>query len=72
MIIRKKLVSVEDAAAVIKSNDRVFFAPVCSAPVDVVNAINKKKDELTNVEMFQPFFCILLNILNQNSRPYPT
>ena len=49
---KKKLVSVEDAAAVIKSNDRVFFAPVCSAPVDVVNAINKRKDELTNVEMF--------------------
>jgi 4-hydroxybutyrate CoA-transferase len=49
---KKKLVSVEDAAAVIKSNDRVFFAPVCSAPQDVVNAINKRKDELTNVEMF--------------------
>jgi 4-hydroxybutyrate CoA-transferase len=49
---KKKLVSVEDAAKVIKSNDRVFFAPVCSAPQDVVNAINKRKDELTNVEMF--------------------
>lgn len=49
---KKKLVSVEDAAAVIKSNDKVFFAPVCSAPVDVVNAICKRKNELTNVMMY--------------------
>ena len=49
---KKKLVSVEDAGAVIKSNDRIYFAPVCSAPVDVVNAINKRKDELTNVMMY--------------------
>lgn len=49
---KKKLVSVEDAAKVIKSNDRIFFSPVCSAPVDVVNAINKRKDELSNVQMY--------------------
>jgi len=49
---KKKLVSIDDAAAVIKSNERVFFAPVCSAPVDVVNAICKRKNELTNVMMY--------------------
>jgi 4-hydroxybutyrate CoA-transferase len=49
---KKKLVSVEDAAAVIKSNDRIWYSPVCSAPVDVINAICKRKDELKNVSMF--------------------
>ena len=59
---KKKLVSVEDAAAVIKSNDQVYFTPVCSAPVDVINAICKRKNELSNVMMFSalllyPFEC---------------
>jgi 4-hydroxybutyrate CoA-transferase len=49
---KKKLVSVEDAAAVVKSNDKVFYTPVGSAPVDVVNAICKRKDQLTNVMMY--------------------
>ena len=49
---KKKLVSVEDAAAIIKSNDRVYFTPVCSAPVDVVNAICKRKNELSNIMMY--------------------
>ncbi len=49
---KKKLVSVEDAAAVIKSNDRIWYSPVCSAPLDVINAICKRKDELKNVSMF--------------------
>jgi len=49
---RKKLVSVEDAAAVIKSNDRIWYSPVGSAPFDLINAICKRKDELKNVSMF--------------------
>jgi 4-hydroxybutyrate CoA-transferase len=49
---KKKLVSVEDAAAVVKSNDKVFYTPVGSAPVDVINAICKRKDQLTNVMMY--------------------
>ena len=49
---KKKLVSVEDAAAVIKSNDRIWYGPVCSAPLDVINAICKRKDTLKNVSMF--------------------
>ncbi len=46
-----KLVSVEDAAAVIKSNDRVWYPPCASAPFDLINAISKRYKELENVEM---------------------
>src|SRR5208337_4941653 len=49
---KKKLVSVADAAAVIKSDDRIWYSPVCSAPLDLVNAICKRKDELKSVSMF--------------------
>ena len=49
---QKKLVSVEDAAAAIKSNDRIWYSPVSSAPFDLINAICKRKDELKNVSMF--------------------
>ena len=49
---KKKLVSVEDAAAVIKSNDRVWYSPASSIPLDLINAICKRKDELENVTMF--------------------
>ncbi|MFZ0930892.1 MAG: hypothetical protein WAN11_19960 [Syntrophobacteraceae bacterium] len=45
---KKKLVSVEDAAAAIKSNDRIWHSPVSSAPFDLINAICKRKDELKN------------------------
>jgi len=46
---KRKLVSVEDAAAVVKSNDRIYFCPVGGAPVDLVNAICRRKDDLQNV-----------------------
>ncbi len=49
---KKKLVSVEDAAAVIKSNDRIWYSPGGSAPFDLINAICNRKDELKNVSMF--------------------
>jgi 4-hydroxybutyrate CoA-transferase len=49
---KKKLVSVEDAAAVIKSNDRIVYGGIGSAPVDLINAICKRKDELHNVSTF--------------------
>jgi 4-hydroxybutyrate CoA-transferase len=48
---KKKLVSVEDAAAVIKSNDRIWYSSGGSAPFDLINAICKRKDELKNVSM---------------------
>ncbi|MBP1764784.1 MAG: cat1, partial [Firmicutes bacterium] len=48
---QKKLISVEDAAAVIQSNDRVWYPPCSGAPVDLVNAISKRYKELENVTM---------------------
>lgn len=48
---QKKLVSVEEAAAVIKSNDRVWYPPCGSAPVDLINAISRRYKELENVTM---------------------
>ena len=49
---QSKLVSVEDAARQIKSNDRIWYSPCGSVPVDVINEICKRKDELFNVHMF--------------------
>ena len=49
---KDKLISIEDAARVIKSNDRVLYSPGGSSPFDVINAICKRKDELSNVQMF--------------------
>ena len=47
----KKLVSVDEAAKTIKSDDRIWYSPTGSAPVDLINAISKRKDELQNVNM---------------------
>ncbi len=49
---KKKLVSVEDAAAVIRSNDRIVCSGLGSTPFDLMNAICRRKDELRNVTMF--------------------
>jgi len=46
---KKKLVSVEDAAAVIKSGDRVWLSPVCSAPIQFGEALAARYQELENV-----------------------
>lgn len=48
---RKKLVSVEEAAAVIKSNDRVWYPPCGSAPTNLIKAIEQRYRELENVTM---------------------
>jgi 4-hydroxybutyrate CoA-transferase len=49
---RQKLVTAEAAAKVIKSDDRIWYSPTGSAPVDLINAISKRKDELQNVNMY--------------------
>jgi len=48
---KQKLVSVEEAASVIKSNDRVWYPASGSAPVDFINALSKRYQELENVTM---------------------
>jgi len=47
----KKLVSLDEAAAVINSNDRVWYPPCGSAPVNLIEAITKRAAELENVSM---------------------
>ena len=46
---KQKLVSVENAAAVIKSNDRICSTTVASIPTDLLIAIGKRYKELENV-----------------------
>ena len=48
---KKKLVSMEEAAAIIKSNDRVYYPPCGSAPATLIAAITKRANELQNVSM---------------------
>lgn len=50
-IYQQKLVSVEEAAAVIQSNDRIWFPPCASAPKDVLIALCKRYQELENVTL---------------------
>jgi 4-hydroxybutyrate CoA-transferase len=49
---KKKLVSVEGAARAIKSHDRVWYNTSGSVPVNVINEICNRKDELFDVRMF--------------------
>ncbi len=49
---KKKLVSIAEAASVIKSGDTVGMPGGCSQPVDVVNALCERKDELENVTLY--------------------
>jgi 4-hydroxybutyrate CoA-transferase len=48
---KKKLVSAEKAVSVIKSGDRVAMPGGSSQPIDVVNALGKRKDELKDVTL---------------------
>ena len=46
-----KLVSLATAAAAIKSHDRVWYPPCASAPVNLIEAITTRAQELENVSM---------------------
>ncbi len=49
---KQKLVSAEEAASVIKSNDRIFATNTASLPIEVLVALGKRYLELENVELF--------------------
>jgi 4-hydroxybutyrate CoA-transferase len=49
---QKKLVSAEKAVSVIKSGDRVGMPGGSSQPIDLVNALGKRKDELKDVTFY--------------------
>ncbi|SHJ80638.1 Acyl-CoA hydrolase [Dethiosulfatibacter aminovorans DSM 17477] len=46
-----KLVSVKEAASKIESGDKIWFAPISAAPVQLIEAITDRVDELENVDM---------------------
>jgi acyl-CoA hydrolase len=51
-IIRKKVVSAEDAVKLIKSGDNIYCSGNASTPFTLLNALAKIKDELLDVKIF--------------------
>lgn len=49
---KAKLVSADEAVKVIKSNDKIIVQPGCATPHELIGAMVKRKDELTNVELY--------------------
>lgn len=47
----KKLVSVEEAASKVESGDVIWYGPCCSAPLQLVDAIADRYQELDNVNI---------------------
>lgn len=47
-----RLVSAEDAVKIIKSNDKIIVQPGCAAPLKLIDAMVKRKDELFDVEIY--------------------
>ncbi len=48
---KKKLCSLEEAVAVVKSNDRVYISGNAATPFKLMEALAERKDELKNVEI---------------------
>ena len=57
-IYNSKLITLEEAAAKVKSHDRVIFPPGGGAPYDLVQAISRRYKELEDVQFFS---ALLLN-----------
>lgn len=47
-----KLISPEEAVKVIKSGDNIVVQPGCAAPLELIRAMVKRKDELENVKLY--------------------
>jgi len=60
---RKKLVSVEEAAAQIKSGDNIAMSAGPSTPVDLISAIAKRYKELKDMTVFSGLLINLLDYL---------
>lgn len=50
-VYKEKLVSVEAAAGKVESGDRVWFGICSAAPIQVMEALSDRKDELQNVDL---------------------
>jgi 4-hydroxybutyrate CoA-transferase len=47
-----RVVTAEEAVKVIKSGDKIIVQPGCAAPLDLINAMVQRKDELEGVEIY--------------------
>lgn len=47
-----RIVTSDEAVKIIKSNDKIVVQPGCAAPLELINAMVRRKDELSNVEIF--------------------
>ncbi|MEW6701447.1 MAG: acetyl-CoA hydrolase/transferase C-terminal domain-containing protein [Bacteroidota bacterium] len=47
-----RLVSADEAVKVIKSRDKIIIQPGCAAPLELINAMVRRKDELSDVEIY--------------------
>jgi acetyl-CoA hydrolase len=47
-----RLVSADEAVKVIKSKDKLIIQPGCAAPSELINAMVRRKDELSEVEIY--------------------
>ena len=48
---RSKLVSVQEAASEIESGDRIWFGPCSAAPIQLMEALGDRVDELQDVHL---------------------
>ncbi|NJD23622.1 MAG: acetyl-CoA hydrolase/transferase family protein [Melioribacter sp.] len=47
-----RIVTSDEAVKIIKSNDKIVVQPGCAAPLELINAMVRRKDELRNVEIY--------------------
>lgn len=47
-----KVVTADEAVKVIKSNDKIIVQPGCAVPLELINAMVRRKDALENVEIY--------------------
>lgn len=47
-----RLVTADEAVKIIKSNDKLIIQPGCAAPFELINAMVRRKDELSDVEIY--------------------
>ena len=47
-----KIVSADEAVKVIKSEDKIIVQPGCAAPLELIHAMVRRKDELKDVELY--------------------
>jgi 4-hydroxybutyrate CoA-transferase len=47
-----RLVSADEAVKVIKSKDKLIIQPGCAAPFELINAMVRRKEELSEVEIY--------------------